>query len=176
MWATAPESESNNYWSLWALETMLCNKGGHFNERPECCHREWPLLSTARERKPTWQWRLSTAPHQKKIMIEGYPFCIWDAYKILTPFLSAGYSDVLSLWKMSWTPTICELICMYIMLHFLGLSSSVFPLPRDNFCNQFLKSFLSYFKHIKVYIFKNIYIIIYILFILFICVCVWVCV
>ena len=40
----------------------------------------------------------SAQPPPKKIMIEGYPFCFWDASKILTPVLSAGYSDVLSLW------------------------------------------------------------------------------
>ena len=36
-------------------------------------------------------------PPPKKIMIESYPFCFWDADKILTPVLSAGYSHVLSL-------------------------------------------------------------------------------
>ena len=34
-----------------------------------------------------------------------------------------------------------------------NLSFSVFPLPQGNFCNQFLVSFPSYFKHIKPYIF-----------------------
>ena len=34
-----------------------------------------------------------------------------------------------------------------------NLSFSVFPLPQGNFCNQFLVSFLSYFEHIKAYIF-----------------------
>ena len=133
---------------------------------PSTATREWPLLSTARESPHDNE---DSAQPRPKIMIEGYPFCCWDADKILTPVLSAGYSDVLIL---SWMPTICELIWMYIMFQFLGLSSSVFPLPRDNFCNQFLRSFLSYFKHIKVYIFKNICIIIYILYILFMCVCV----
>ena len=65
---------------------------------PSTATREWPLLSEARESPHGNEGRLSTAPPpKKKIMIEGYPFCFWDASKILTPVLSAGYSDVLSL-------------------------------------------------------------------------------
>ena len=62
---------------------------------PSTATREWPLLSTAREIPHGNED--SAQPPPKKIMIEGYPFCFWDADKILTPVLRAGYSDVLSL-------------------------------------------------------------------------------
>ena len=42
--ACAQEPRSRNYWSLRALEPMLCNKRGHRSEKPS--HHNWRVAST----------------------------------------------------------------------------------------------------------------------------------
>ena len=131
---------------------MPHNQGGHCSERSARHLESGPTRRNWRQPAP--HWRPSRAP--QKNCDGGLSFLLLGCWQDSDSCSKCSLLRCILFVKIElYTCGMWTYLYVYYASVFYqkNLSFSVFPLPQGNFCNQFLVSFLSYFKHMKTYIY-----------------------